>query len=203
MSLRIGRLSTSENGYQKVTFNGRVVVASGVEQEDELFDGRVLGELYHRLQVIPLEVAPLRDRPEDIMPVLRHWLSVLGTDTPSFDVDAVAALTSHDWPGNVRELVNLARRLALFGDEGRIGADLVLRMLETNPFAPTRTESTTTETDVVEEISLEELERRHIEALMAHHRNISPGFPDPGHQPKNPPTQAHCWGHDYQPLNGS
>ena len=128
------------------------------------------------------------------MPILEHWLTVLGSDELYFEDKAVTALRTHQWPGNVRELVNLGRRLALFCSEGKVEADLVHRMLESNPFAPPHKPSPIDSGEPVEEISLELLERRHIEALMAHHKNISRVSRILGINRRTLQRKLRCWG---------
>jgi two-component system response regulator FlrC len=139
------------------------------------------------LQVLPLRLPPLRDRPEDILPILRHWLDAAGRGRLVVTPTAEATLLTHRWPGNVRELVNLARRLTLFAEDGHVDAPLVRRMLEANPFAgpaePTFDPLPAVEGPVPtlpgqgmpdpEAMTLESLERRHTERLLAHHRNVT------------------------------
>ena len=150
MSLRIGRLSTSRRVSESHLTAGSL--SPPVSSKKTSFDGRVIGEFFITSRSF-VRGGPVTRSTGGHHASSQTLASVLGTDTPSL-MSMRSALTSHDWPGNVRELVNLARRLALRRSHWRRP---VLRMLETNPFAPTRTESTTTETDVVEEISLEEL----------------------------------------------
>jgi DNA-binding NtrC family response regulator len=95
------------------------------------------------------------------------------------DAEAIDVLQSHPWPGNVRELVNLARRLVLFAADGRADAELLRRMLDANPFgariatAPTDVAALTTDGDPETEVTLDDLERRYIERLLARHRNVT------------------------------
>src|SRR5205807_2613045 len=74
-------------------------------------------DLYHRLNVILIELPPLRARAEDIPDLLAYYLLVsaheLGVEPKLLAPDALARLTAHEWPGNVRELVNLCRRLSV------------------------------------------------------------------------------------------
>jgi two-component system nitrogen regulation response regulator GlnG len=93
----------------------------------------------------------------------------------ALDEDSRAVLLAHDWPGNVRELVNLARRLALFAEGDHVDAALVRRMLAANPFstAAASAPSAPVAGESLEELSLEEVERRHIERLLARHNNIT------------------------------
>jgi len=172
-------------------FLGRLVAATHRDLALEVGRGRFRQDLYYRLQVLPLRIPPLRDRPEDILPILRHGLETAGRGDLTITPAAETALLAHRWPGNVRELVNLARRLSLFAEDGRADVALVRRMLEANPFAgpaePTlytapgepspdeRPESGSCIDDSgnPEALTLETLERRHTERLLAHHRNVT------------------------------
>lgn len=157
-------------------FGARLVAATHRRLSDEVAAGRFREDLFYRLQVLPLELPPLRARPADILPIARHWLSVVGDDL-TLTGDAEAVLLAHSWPGNVREVVNLARRVALFADDGRVDAALVRRMLAANPFAsgplPCAPASAGDAAAPLEEMTLEAVERRHIERLLAHHKNIT------------------------------
>jgi DNA-binding NtrC family response regulator len=168
-------------------FHGRLVAATHRDLADEVRRGRFRQDLFYRLQVLPLSLPALRERPEDILPILTHWLGAVGRHPLELTTEAREVLLRHDWPGNVRELVNLARRLTLFAENGRVDARLVRKMLAANPFAgpahpttfavapPTDPGSAAldAETGEPEAITLEDLERRHIERLLGHHRNVT------------------------------
>jgi DNA-binding NtrC family response regulator len=159
----------------------RVVAATHRHLADEVRAGRFREDLYYRLQVLPLELPPLRERPEDVLPIFDHWTMQLGGRPLILDAAAIEMLRAHTWPGNVRELVNLARRLVLFTTEGHADADLVRRMLDANPFgarassaAPVSRVSEGERAEALdEELTLDDLERRHIERLLLRHRNVT------------------------------
>jgi DNA-binding NtrC family response regulator len=103
--------------------NVRILSATNVSLADAIRQGRFREDLYYRLNVIELQVPPLADRRDDILPLARHFLE------PEYELqsDAERALVRHDWPGNVRELRNCIRRACLLAASTRIGAqDLVL-----------------------------------------------------------------------------
>ena len=156
-------------------FRGRLIAATHRNLRDEVTAGRFREDLFYRLQVLPLELPPLRHRVADVMPIVTHWLARVSPTPLNVTDDARALLLSHRWPGNVREVVNLTRRVALFAERGVVDADLVSRMLAANPFT-TRVASVpppAVPSDAIEEISLEALERRHIQRLLARHQNIT------------------------------
>ncbi|MCB9544357.1 MAG: sigma-54-dependent Fis family transcriptional regulator [Myxococcales bacterium] len=162
------------------TFRGRLVAATHRDLRREVLEGRFREDLFYRLQVLPLELPPLRHRREDILPIVQHWLGRVASQALAVSPEAEALLLAHEWPGNVREVVNLARRVALFAEGGQVTAELVRRMLAANPFvqtaaaaAPVTTPPEGLTEGAVEEISLEALERRHILGLLAHHKNVT------------------------------
>jgi transcriptional regulator with PAS, ATPase and Fis domain len=98
--------------------------------------GEFREDLFYRLSVIPIQIAPLRERREDILPLFDHFLKKEGKDNVPTTEPAVAALIeAYDWPGNVRELENAARHAIAFAQDGHITpASLPARITtESNP----------------------------------------------------------------------
>lgn len=106
-------------GHRKITVDVRVVAATNQDLELAVKEGRFRKDLYHRLSQFQLRVPPLRERPEDIAALARHFLSLKAADK-SFTADAVATLQAHPWPGNIRELRNLVAKLAMAAGERQI-----------------------------------------------------------------------------------
>jgi two-component system nitrogen regulation response regulator NtrX len=104
-------------GNRPIQVDVRVVAATNKNLEEEISRGTFREDLYHRINVIPLAVPPLRDRREDIPMLATHFLKDLGQEdeTPpkTFTPEALEALTACFWPGNVRELKNFVWRLAI------------------------------------------------------------------------------------------
>ncbi|HYJ09479.1 MAG TPA: sigma 54-interacting transcriptional regulator, partial [Polyangiaceae bacterium] len=91
----------------------RVLAATHRDLDRLVRDGRFREDLYYRLNVVPLHVAPLRERREDIGALARMFIARLAPDPnlpPELGADAVQALRAHSWPGNVRELRNVIER---------------------------------------------------------------------------------------------
>lgn len=155
----------------------RLVAATNRNLSQMVRAGVFREDLYYRLQVLPIEIPPLRERREDIMPIARHWLERLLHRPVQFVEEAEAALLAHDYPGNVRELVNVVRRLALFVEGDRVDGLLVRRMLNEDPFRPSGERLPAA--NGLEGgggdggLSLRELERQHIEKLLKEHRNVT------------------------------
>ena len=121
-SAEFERLGSSETRRVDV----RVLCATNANLRDAIAQGRFREDLYFRLNVIELAVPPLKDRPEDILPIAASILASLPparSGRPfAFTEDAEAAMREYGWPGNVRELSNRIQRAALVASSERIGA---------------------------------------------------------------------------------
>jgi len=123
---------------KSVSVDVRVVAATNQDLPVAIREKRFREDLYYRLNVIPIEVPPLRDRREDVPLLIRHFLDVMnaekGRAVTGFEQKALERLLGHDWPGNVRELENLIERLVILRGEGEIRLDDL-----PPPFGPGRT----------------------------------------------------------------
>jgi len=95
--------------------NARILAASNRNLEDEVKSGRFRGDLYYRLNVVELNIPPLRERPEDIVPLATHFIAEFTKGRARFSSSVIEALERYPWPGNVRELRNAMERAALLG----------------------------------------------------------------------------------------
>jgi DNA-binding NtrC family response regulator len=106
--------------------NVRVVAATNQNLEVAISERRFREDLFYRLNVIPIDVPPLRDRPDDIPLLAQHFLDIAnqekGKKVETLSQEAIDLLCTHSWPGNVRELENLIERLVVLGGEGEIAA---------------------------------------------------------------------------------
>jgi DNA-binding NtrC family response regulator len=103
-------------GGETIRVDVRLVAATNRSLKQLVSEGRFREDLFYRLYVVPLRVPPLRDRPEDIVPLARHFLDELCRSTGkslSWEPAALEALQRHRFPGNVRELRNLVHRLVV------------------------------------------------------------------------------------------
>jgi DNA-binding NtrC family response regulator len=111
-------------GTRKVRVDVRIVAATNRDLREMVEQQAFRQDLYFRLDVASLALAPLRERPEDILPLADFWLrdatARFGRQVSGFSDDVQAALLEHPWPGNVRELRNLVERLVLFTTGERI-----------------------------------------------------------------------------------
>jgi DNA-binding NtrC family response regulator len=119
----------------------RVISATNADLQRMIRDGKFREDLLFRLNVIELHLPALGERPDDVLPLARHFLEVHGKERQlRLGSDAERALLEYDWPGNVRELENRIQRALLVAQTGVItAADLALGRGERRPSAPPRT----------------------------------------------------------------
>src|SRR5215467_13005893 len=114
-------------GQTAVRVDVRVIAATHQDLNDRVARGLFREDLYHRLNVIRIELPPLRARAVDIPDLLEHYLEVaaheLGVEPKVLAPDAEAKLAVYGWPGNVRELVNLCRRLSVLAPGTEVRAE--------------------------------------------------------------------------------
>lgn len=110
--LRVLQEGTFERVGESVTrtTDVRIIAATNINIEDAINEGKFRDDLYYRLNVIPIEVPPLRNRRDDVPYLIRHFINKLNLtcnkNIVDVDDDALEALISYDWPGNIRELEN-------------------------------------------------------------------------------------------------
>ncbi len=113
----------------------RVIASTNRNLPVDVAEGRFREDLYYRLHVLPLHLAPLSARAEDILPLAehfaRHYARTNGLELPEFNADAQAMLTGWDWPGNVRELENVVQRAVILSN----GESIDSRLLSFGPAA--------------------------------------------------------------------
>ena len=115
-------------GTKDIPVDVRVIAASNANLEEAVVKGTFRSDLYYRFAVITLDLPPLRKRPEDVLPLARHFIKKEMGEAKSLPViapDAAKALEAYDWPGNVRELENAIRHALTFRQNGDITKDLL------------------------------------------------------------------------------
>jgi len=142
------------------------VIASTNKNLKEMVEKRLFrADLYYRLNVAYLYVPPLRERREDILPLLDHYLALISEEyqiTRRFDNDTLALLLNHDYPGNIRELRNWVESLCVTAETELITPDLLL-----NQMLSFRPQPATTLQD-----QLEATEKRAISRALEEHQSI-------------------------------
>lgn len=98
---------------REIAVDYRLVAATNRNLEQAVADGRFRTDLFYRLNVICLQVPPLRARPDEILALAKHFLVRPGSEKKRLSRSAAEALLAHDWPGNVRELANAMERARL------------------------------------------------------------------------------------------
>jgi two-component system response regulator HydG len=150
--------------------NVRCIAATQRDLHALVKDGKFREDLYFRLNVLPMRVAPLRERLEDVAPLVEHFLgrrqtqddSNNATDAPGHTLtpEALRLLEEHLWPGNVRELENLVERLIVTSPTLEIGADAVRAAIA--PMSP----ADPVELLAATSVSFNELEKRYADAVL-------------------------------------
>jgi len=112
----------------------RVIAATNVDLQRMVSEGRFREDLFYRLNVIPIQIPPLRDRKEDIPLLVRHFLEKFASSL-TVSQDAMRRLMAYQWPGNVRQLENAVERaVALGGGRSQIDtAALPPELVEDQP----------------------------------------------------------------------
>ncbi len=116
-------------GSETISVDVRVIAATNKELGTEIKEGRFRADLFDRLNVVPIEVPPLREHKEDVPHLVAHFLGQLAPANGKLSLkmgdDALALCLQHHWPGNVRELRNTLERLVIFAGSEIISADEV------------------------------------------------------------------------------
>lgn len=117
---------TRIGGTKPIPVDIRIIAATHRDLSVMIKKGQFREDLYYRLNVIPIKVPSLKERKEDIIPLIYHFLNGINHKygiNRKFLKDALHAFTNYDWPGNVRELQNLVERITLMSLSPKIGLD--------------------------------------------------------------------------------
>jgi DNA-binding NtrC family response regulator len=115
----------------------RVIAATNRNPMEAVADGKLRADLYHRLNVFPLDLPPLRERGKDVELIAQDFLEQLNAQhhgKKSFSPEVLSSLSAHRWPGNVRELKNYVQRAYIMANDDVISASVV--PLQMSPNAP-------------------------------------------------------------------
>ena len=121
-------------GNRQLITDARIVAATNRNLSEEIEQGRFRADLYFRLNVIPIHIPPLRERPDDIAPLVSYFLKQTARSTEwQLSEEALDILKRYRWPGNVRELKNFIERVTILSDSNILDANTVRTYLEILP----------------------------------------------------------------------
>lgn len=106
-------------GVKPVKFDVRIIAATNRNLRERIKEGKFREDLFYRLNVVPIEVPPLRERQEDIFPLIWHFLKQFNQkykQSKTFSSEVIEIMESYYWPGNVRELQNIVERMVVTSD---------------------------------------------------------------------------------------
>jgi len=118
---------------KSIKIDVRIISATNVNIEKNIKEQLFREDLYYRLNTIPVKIPPLRERRDEILPIVEKMLVITaqkyGVKNHLLSSDAKDALLGHDWPGNIRELISVAERLAILTDDETITAEDIISYL--------------------------------------------------------------------------
>jgi DNA-binding NtrC family response regulator len=152
---------------EEIPIDVRIVSATNVDLENAMAEGKFRSDLYYRLATFTLTVPPLRERPEDIKLLVKHFVlrtsAEAGKPAPEIEPDAMACLIRYRWPGNVRELQNAIQSSVILCRNGRLGIeDLPPRIAGTEKSVANEMNEF-----MAQRRSLEDLGRRYVRMVLA------------------------------------
>ncbi len=162
------------------TVDARVILASNVDLQELVAEGKFRQDLYYRINVVQIKMPPLRDRLGDIPLLANLFLRKLSKETgrnvTGFSADSMAMMQRYDWPGNVRELENAVERAVVLCKKPQIETDDLPDSIRQHPTTPGLTQASASSVDLLPPMPLERAmelpERRIIEcALMRNNWN--------------------------------
>jgi len=146
----------------------RIVAATNRDLEKEVAAGRFRGDLYYRLNVFPLKIAPLRERKGDVPLLAAYFLNLvakdLGCPKPRLTQAGIETLQNYDWPGNIRELRNVIERAVIFAGGGALEFNLPAN--GSNPASFERADVNRREPEILTEPEIRRRERDNIFAVL-------------------------------------
>lgn len=157
-------------GNRELPIDCRIVAATNRDLREEVQQGTFREDLFYRLNVIPIELPPLRERREDIPLLIEHFIDKygerIGKEIQGVDADAKRLLLGYSYPGNVRELENLVQRAVTLETSEMIGTEVLPRQLQEESFEQATRVIQIPEEGLKLEAMVEQLERRLIKKAL-------------------------------------
>jgi len=148
----------------------RIVAATNRDLKKDVAAGRFREDLYYRLHVFPVQVAPLRERKEDIPLLAQHFIKLsakeLGCPKPRLTRAAMVQLQSYDWPGNIRELHNVIERAVILARGGALEIDLPVSDAAPTVRSSTADDGSNAESGFLTESEMQQRERENLLAIL-------------------------------------
>ena len=119
-------------GREQIKIDVRIISATNKNLLDSINQGTFREDLFYRLNVINVDLPPLRERDEDVLSLANHFIIKYSSSTKKFDESAIKVLKEHSWPGNIRELENLIKRISVLSTENLIDRYIIENMLSLN-----------------------------------------------------------------------
>jgi two-component system response regulator AtoC len=119
-------------GGRPIKVDVRIVATTNRDLQAEVAERRFREDLFYRLNVVPVQLPPLRERLADVPDLIAHYFATFTAETGAkvrLGTDAIALLSAYRWPGNVRELVNVVERLVVLGGDGELDAAAIRTLL--------------------------------------------------------------------------
>ncbi|MDG5815112.1 sigma-54 dependent transcriptional regulator [Chitinispirillales bacterium ANBcel5] len=151
-------------GTRDIPLNVRIICATNQPLEELVEENKFRADLYYRLNVLSIEVPPLKERVEDIPLLVDNFIALYGFQK-KFDSKALEILKAYDWKGNVRELKNVVERTCILS-RGRIVSADDLLFLKVSKKAPEEKLQEEAPVEYENDMSLKEVERRHIVSVL-------------------------------------
>lgn len=121
------RVMVRVGGTKEIAIDVRIVSATNADIKKKIKEGNFREDLYYRLNTIPVEIAPLRERKEEIMPICEEILERVrgkyAIEKRYFSQEAIHSLMSYNWPGNIRELISVVERATILSDNDAISKE--------------------------------------------------------------------------------
>ncbi len=157
-------------GKQTITVDVRIIAATNRDLERAMREGAFRPDLFYRLNVVSMHLPPLRDRPEDLPLLIKHFVTMksqqIGIPEKRLSPEAIDALLKHSWPGNVREIENVIERVLVLSDHDPVIAEDLPEQVRTG-----RIETTSIQQQVLRQQksltdAVDEFEREIIQAAL-------------------------------------
>jgi DNA-binding NtrC family response regulator len=159
-------------GKQSIHVDVRIIAATNRDLERAMRDGGFRPDLFYRLNVVSLHLPPLRERPEDLPLLIRHFVTLrsqqIGIPEKQLSSEAVDALLCYPWPGNVREIENVIERVLVLSDHDPIGVDDLPEQVRIGRVEPSSIQQQVLRREKTLTDAVDEFEREIIQAALLH-----------------------------------